>query len=268
MIEETSTVPSSCILRTGPRIRRCRPQGRLRRAFSYREPQAARLSAMTRARPQRGTGTGCSRRNGLDDNTLVMFTSDNGGAGYIALPEMNRPFRGWKITFFEGGIHVPYLMRWPAKIAAGSRFEKPVHHFDIYATAAAAAGASVPADRPMDGVDLLPFVNLSSGEGEGGEIAEARSTDPHDRLFWRSGHYQVVMAEGWSSNERPDPIRCGSFTWRRIPRNRTTWRIRILSEFKKCWPCSTNTTPRRLNLIGRLSRIPHQDRQDDYLSTG
>ena len=79
------------------------------------------------------------KEDGLDDNTLVIFTSDNGGAGYIALPEINQPFRGWKITFFEGGIHVPYLMRWPAKIAAGTRFEKPVHHFDIFATAAAAA---------------------------------------------------------------------------------------------------------------------------------
>jgi uncharacterized sulfatase len=148
------------------------------------------------------------KENGLDDNTLVMFTSDNGGAGYIALPEINQPFRGWKITFFEGGIHVPYLMRWPAKIEAGSRFEKPVHHFDIFATAAAAAGASVPADRPMDGVDLLPFVTHSSGEGEGDKVAMARHAAPHDRLFWRSGHYQVVIAGGWKLQRtaRPDKV--------------------------------------------------------------
>jgi len=148
------------------------------------------------------------QENGLDENTLVMFTSDNGGAGYIALPEINQPFRGWKITFFEGGIHVPYLMRWPAKIAAGSRFEKPVHHFDIFATAAAAAGASVPADRPMDGVDLLPFVTHSTVEGEGDRVAKARNADPHDRLFWRSGHYQVVIAEGWKlqRTSRPDKV--------------------------------------------------------------
>ena len=148
------------------------------------------------------------KENGLDDNTFVMFTSDNGGAGYIALPEINQPFRGWKITFFEGGIHVPYLMRWPAKIAAGSRFEKPVHHFDIFATAAAAAGASLPADRPMDGVDLLPFVIHSSVEGEGDMVATTRHADPHDRLFWRSGHYQVVMAKGWKLQRtaRPDKV--------------------------------------------------------------
>jgi uncharacterized sulfatase len=146
------------------------------------------------------------KENGLDDNTLVMFTSDNGGAGYIALPEINQPFRGWKITFFEGGIHVPYLMRWPAKIAAGSRFEKPVHHFDIFATAAAAAGVSVPAGRSMDGVDLLPFVTHSSVEGD--MVATTRNSDPHDRLFWRSGHYQVVIAEGWKLQRttRPDKV--------------------------------------------------------------
>ena len=54
------------------------------------------------------------REHGLEENTLVIFTSDNGGAGYLGLPNVNHPFRGWKITFFEGGIHVPYMMRWPA----------------------------------------------------------------------------------------------------------------------------------------------------------
>jgi arylsulfatase A-like enzyme len=52
---------------------------------------------------------------GLDDNTLVIFTSDNGGANYIGLPDINRPYRGWKATFFEGGIHVPFLLRWPGQ---------------------------------------------------------------------------------------------------------------------------------------------------------
>ncbi len=140
--------------------------------------------------------------NGLEENTLVMFTSDNGGAPYIDLPEVNQPFRGWKISFFEGGIHVPYFMRWPSKIAPGTRFKKPVHHFDIFATVAAAAKASLPTDRPMDGVNLLPFISqFGSGMGD----VKSQDSAPHDRLFWRSGHYQVVLADGWKLQRTAHP---------------------------------------------------------------
>lgn len=118
---------------------------------------------------------------GLDGNTLVIFTSDNGGAGYIGLPDVNKPYRGFKSTFFEGGIHTPFFMRWPGKIQPGARFPYPVGHIDIFSTAAAAAGAQVPTDRKIDGVDLLPFV-----EGK----AQGR---PHQTLFWRSGQYETVL---------------------------------------------------------------------------
>ena len=122
---------------------------------------------------------------GLDQNTLVIFTSDNGGASYIGLPDVNKPYRGFKSTFFEGGIHAPFFMRWPGKIQPGSRFPYPVGHVDIFATAAAAAHASVPTDRTIDGVDLLPYVNgRTSGR-------------PHQTLFWRSGQYKVVMDGDW-----------------------------------------------------------------------
>ena len=124
--------------------------------------------------------------NSLDDNTLVMFTSDNGGAGYIGLPNVNEPYRGWKITLFEGGIRAPFLIRWPAQIPAGSTYDAPVHHFDMYATAAAAAGAAVPVDRVIDGVDLVPFVTGID-----------TSTTPHDYLFFRSGAAQAVRDKRW-----------------------------------------------------------------------
>lgn len=133
------------------------------------------------------------RADGLDRDTLVIFTSDNGGAHYIGLPEINRPYRGWKATFFEGGMHVPFFMRWPARLPAGTRFTPPVGHVDIFATAAAAAGAAPPADRKMDGVDLTPFLTGQAG-------------DPHKSLFWRSGGDLVVLADGWKlqKSERPD----------------------------------------------------------------
>lgn len=133
------------------------------------------------------------RAEGLDRDTLVIFTSDNGGAHYIGLPDINRPYRGWKATFFEGGMHVPFFMRWPARLPAGGHFTPPVGHVDIFATAAAAAGAAVPTDRKMDGVDLTPFLTGQAGE-------------PHKTLFWRSGGDLVVLADGWKlqKSERPD----------------------------------------------------------------
>lgn len=133
------------------------------------------------------------RANGLEENTLVFFTSDNGAPNYIGLPDGNDPYRGWKLSFFEGGIHVPYFAKWPARLAAGGVYEAPVQGFDIYATAAAAAGAALPADRTIDGVDLVPFVR-----GE-------RAGEPHPALFWRSGHYRAARIDGWKLqvNERP-----------------------------------------------------------------
>jgi len=136
------------------------------------------------------------QKNGLAENTLVVFTSDNGGAGYIGLPKINYPYRGWKATFFEGGTHVPFFMRWPKEIRPGSHYDRPVAHIDLFATTTAAAKVGTPNDRQIDGVDLLPFL---SGQRQG---------DPHEALFWRSGHYQCVIAGGWKMmrSERPAKI--------------------------------------------------------------
>ena len=133
------------------------------------------------------------RDNGLEENTLVFFTSDNGAPGYIGLPRVNEPFRGWKISFFEGGIHVPFFVKWPARLPGGQTFEAPVHGFDIFATAAAAAGVDVPRDRTIDGVDLVPYV---AGVAEG---------VPHEHLFWRTGGYQVVIADGYKLQTSEPP---------------------------------------------------------------
>lgn len=157
-------------------------------ALSHIELHRERVyAAMIRAL-DRGVGRVMEalKANGLDENTLVMFTSDNGAAGYIGLPDVNDPYRGWKITLFEGGLRVPFLARWPAQLPAGATYDAPVHHFDMYATAAAAAGADLPADRVIDGVDLTRLVT-------GADTAEA----PHDYLFFRSGAAQAVRDERW-----------------------------------------------------------------------
>ena len=157
-------------------------------ALSHIELHRERVYAAMIRSLDRGVGRVMQalKTNGIDENTLVMFTSDNGGAGYIGLPDVNEPYRGWKITLFEGGIRVPFLARWPARLPAGETFDAPVHHFDMYATAAAAAGADLPTDRVMDGVDLTAYIT-------GIDISQA----PHEYLFFRSGAAQAVRDGRW-----------------------------------------------------------------------
>ncbi len=103
-----------------------------------------------------GRVTQALKDNGIEDNTMVIFVSDNGGTNFINLPDINQPYRGWKITFFEGGIRTPFFVKWPAKLAPGTVVKEPVHHTDIFPTIAAASGAQLPTDRKLDGVNLIP----------------------------------------------------------------------------------------------------------------
>lgn len=130
--------------------------------------------------------------NGIDENTIVIFTSDNGGAGYIGLPEINQPYRGWKLTLFEGGTHVPFFMRWPKRIAAGTVHDAPVSHIDITPTAVAAAGGSMPTDRIIDGQDI---------------VAQLGSPEPRT-IFWLEGHYRAILSGSWKMqvSENPEKV--------------------------------------------------------------
>jgi len=176
-------------------------------AVSHIELHRERVYAAMIRSLDRGVGQvlDALKENGLEENTLVLFTSDNGAAHYIGLPQVNHPFRGWKGTFFEGGIRVPFFAKWPARIAAGTEVSAPVHHFDLYTTAAAAAGAPLPGDREIDGIDLVPFAR---GEAEG---------VPHDALFWRSGASQSAIVDGWKLNVSDPPGRRWLFDLRADP---------------------------------------------------
>lgn len=143
---------------------------------------AAMIRALDRAV---GNVTATLKEQGLDDNTLVIFTSDNGGANYLGLPDINKPYRGWKATFFEGGIHVPFFMRWPGKLPGGASYTSPVAHVDIFATAAAISGAPTLQDRVIDGVDLMPY------------LVGTNPARPHQTLYWRSGEYATVLDGDW-----------------------------------------------------------------------
>jgi uncharacterized sulfatase len=126
------------------------------------------------------------KKEGLDKNTLVVISSDNGGPGYVGLNGLNSPYRGGKLNFFEGGIRVPLFMNWPARIPAGTRSNLPVGHVDVMPTLAAAGGASLPVGVTIDGRNLLPAM---TGQGK-----VDRANAP---LFWNSGYYKVVRAGNW-----------------------------------------------------------------------
>ncbi|QDV84943.1 sulfatase-like hydrolase/transferase [Planctomycetes bacterium TBK1r] len=130
-------------------------------------------------------------KNGLRDNTLVFFLSDNGGPQASKQKpgkwngSSNQPFRGGKGDLYDGGVHVPFIASWPAKIPAGTSFDSPVISIDISRTAVAAAGGSPGGKQAMEGVDLLPFVS-----GDQGGV-------PHEALYWRSGtKWSVLAADG------------------------------------------------------------------------
>ncbi|TWT54944.1 Arylsulfatase precursor [Rubripirellula amarantea] len=123
----------------------------------------------------------------IDDNTLVIFYSDNGGRKEHAV---NFPYRGHKGMLFEGGIRVPFLMTWPGRIPAGITHSSPISALDIFPTVLQAAGIT-PNDRPeLDGIDVMPSI-----------AADERDTLGNSRrLFWRyamgDGQYGFAVRDG------------------------------------------------------------------------
>ena len=123
------------------------------------------------------------RRCGLDNDTLVVFVSDNGNS--LSRPGSNAPFSGGKYSTFEGGIRMPYMMRFPGRIRAGQVYDNPVSTLDILPTAAAACGVSTSQTQPLDGVNLLPY------------LAGKRDGAPHEELCWKLAAYSAIRVGSW-----------------------------------------------------------------------
>ncbi len=127
------------------------------------------------------------RETGRDQNTLIFFFSDNGGAGKKPFLSYNTgnnaPLRGDKGQLLEGGMRVPFFVSWPGKLPAGKIYHEPVISLDIAATALAAAGGAAPAN--LDGVDLRPHL---TGE---------KSEPPHTALYWRLGPQKAIRQGRW-----------------------------------------------------------------------
>lgn len=150
------------------------------------------------------------KQQGLDDNTIIVFSSDNGGAGYIGLPQINAPYRGWKLTLFEGGIRVPMFVRWPARIKPGTVIDTPVAHIDLMPTFAKAAGAQLPQGLQIDGVNLL-----------GDDPAAPVGKRPDDAIFWQSAYYRAVRQGDWKLQVTERPRKTWLFNLKTDPGEQT-----------------------------------------------
>jgi len=145
-----------------------------------RQKYAAMMSAM-----DDGVGAVLAKLEsaGLEKDTLVAFISDNGGPPING--SSNGELRGYKATTWEGGVRVPFLVKWPAGIPDGKTFDQPAIQLDLHTTILAAAGVDVKADWKLDGVNLLPHL---TGE---------KKDPPHAALFWRFGPQVAVRAGDW-----------------------------------------------------------------------
>jgi arylsulfatase A-like enzyme len=131
---------------------------------------------------------GALREGNLEENTLVVFLSDNGGCHpNPGNGSRNDPFRGTKSQMLEGGIRVPFLLQWKKQVPAGVVYPHPVSALDVLPTALTAAGVALDPAWKLDGKDLVPYLN-----GQ-------RTDRPHDTLYWR---FQFPLNEpdkhGWA----------------------------------------------------------------------
>jgi arylsulfatase A-like enzyme len=120
------------------------------------------------------------RRHGLENDTLVVFTSDNGGSG----PGHNAPLRGGKGTLWEGGIRVPMIARWPGRIPSGTVSNEFASTLEFFPTFLAAAGAPPPPGVKLDGFNLLP-------------VLEGKAKSERTEFFWQRQNDKAARMGRW-----------------------------------------------------------------------
>lgn len=120
----------------------------------------------------------------LEDDTFVCFLSDNGGPTR-ELTSSNLPLRAGKGSVYEGGIRVPFLIRWPRQLEGGQLYQQPVSALDLLPTAAALAGIKDVSERKLDGVNLIPY------------LSGAAAGSAHPELYWRMGDRRALRMGDW-----------------------------------------------------------------------
>jgi arylsulfatase len=126
----------------------------------------------------------------IRDNTIFVFTSDNGPDPTHPWQGSSGPWRGYYFTYMEGSLRTPFIIRWPDRIPAGRVSNEIVHEVDTYTTLAKLAGAEVPKDRPIDGVDQSEFL-LCKSEKSNREGFPVFVADRLEAVKWRN--YKVTF---------------------------------------------------------------------------
>ncbi len=124
---------------------------------------------------------------GLTENTVVIYFSDNGGYGPAT---SMKPLKGYKGTYYEGGIREPFFVKWPGVVKPGTKSNEPIIGVDLYPTFCEITGAKLPEDQPLDGVNLVPLF-------QGRPSVEPRA------LYW---HFPAYLQSYSRNNEQRDPL--------------------------------------------------------------
>jgi len=124
------------------------------------------------------------KASGIEENTLIFFSSDNGGATYTGATD-NGDLRGGKMTHFEGGLNIPLIMKWKGTLTPGEKYHEPVSLMDVFTTAITSCNIPKAENLPVDGVDLLPYLTCE------------KSNSPHESLFWGTDFSKTVRSGKW-----------------------------------------------------------------------
>ena len=186
------------------------------------------------------------KRTGADGNTLIVFFSDNGGAKNNLAN--NGALRDYKHSLYEGGIRVPFIVRWPDRLPKGTVCDEPVISLDVTPTICAAAGIELPKDRVYDGKDMLPALH---GQQKG---------PLHQNLFWddgtelwavREGKWKLISVKGTLGlydlstdlGEKKDVLKQNSDVAERLERDYRAWKGDMAPEIQKARPSTPAGQP-------------------------